>query len=910
MSGPAATLARPSAVATRLDALSRGSAPRCPVNLILLLTLGVVFAGYCLRVWQVTSLSVSGDEINSVHFSTLPFGEFWDAVRRNEPHPPLYYLGLRAWLTLAGTSELALRWPSVLLGSFGIAALASAARGIAGRRAGLGAAAILAISQFSILHAQDARMYALLQSSVAVYLAGVVWLGRAGGARTFLAVVVLAGTSAAYSHYHGLLLVVFGGLATVALFRGPARRATGLAHAGIVLLYLPWLIAAWDIFTVYRGWMAVVPLPEIARRSTLAYAFGDSGVPGWPAAGLLLLGVTVAAGTVALARHGQWRWLGLLATLSAGPLLAVGLGSLAGRPLFHERYLIVVTPALYTLAGIGLGRLARRRVGAALAVGGLGLWAATALPGYFWPDAPLKPDFRSAVAHVVENSRDDALLVMPEPHGPIARYYLGDARPTYVSPQGATSGQVADHLERATAGRESVWFLRYSSGDWDDPIARWMQANAYYLDDRWVSTLRLQRYALPAGDLPERDMQTTTAGDVRLVAATAGGAPARPGGLALGGFRWAADTPVPADAKVSLRLIDPHGRQAAALDRALVNPESISTGDAPDVWQGALPIPDDAVPGPYRVEARFYDPGGAWPMRSADGSADAAGLGIIDVEPATAEMLRPERPADAIAVRDHLFVSAVALAGSPYTPDSRLIADVTWVATVTPAGPVEPVLEVVDEDGRVVAADAKPADRQVYHLSRLRPGERVRGRFEAPLRDIERAGTYRVQLRAGPDEAAVGLGTIEVAVDASRYVRPDVPAIGPDRFGEAISLVGADFAASAAPGGMLPVRLVWHAARPPETQYTVFVHLLEESGQLVAQSDSVPAGGTRPTADWIAGEYVTDEHQIRLPASLPAGDYRVVAGLYESATGRRIPVQGVGAGPGAVHFGTVTVTGG
>lgn len=58
--------------------------------------------------------------------------------------------------------------------------------------------------------------------------------------------------------------------------------------------------------------------------------------------------------------------------------------------------------------------------------------------------------------------------------------------------------------------------------------------------------------------------------------------------------------------------------------------------------------------------------------------------------------------------------------------------------------------------------------------------------------------------------------------------------------------------------------------------------------------DSYPAGGALPTSTGQAGEVVRDRHILTLPADLPPGDYRVIAGLYRLADEKRLPL-GTGA---------------
>jgi hypothetical protein len=84
------------------------------------------------------------------------------------------------------------------------------------------------------------------------------------------------------------------------------------------------------------------------------------------------------------------------------------------------------------------------------------------------------------------------------------------------------------------------------------------------------------------------------------------------------------------------------------------------------------------------------------------------------------------------------------------------------------------------------------------------------------------------------------------------------------------------------PGGTLCVEFNWESSRVPSGDYTVFVHLINAQGQLVAQSDLTPQGGFAPTSSWKAGSRISDRHGLILPDSLPSGDYTISAGLYRS----------------------------
>jgi 4-amino-4-deoxy-L-arabinose transferase-like glycosyltransferase len=92
---------------------------------------------------------------------------------------------------------------------------------------------------------------------------------------------------------------------------------------------------------------------------------------------------------------------------------------------------------------------------------------------------------------------------------------------------------------------------------------------------------------------------------------------------------------------------------------------------------------------------------------------------------------------------------------------------------------------------------------------------------------------------------------------------------------------------SAQLGQIVRMALEWQAREPVAERYKVFVHLLGPEGQVVAQRDSEPVDGTRPTTTWEPGEAIVDRYGLWLPASLPPGEYRLVAGLYDAETGER-----------------------
>ena len=75
------------------------------------------------------------------------------------------------------------------------------------------------------------------------------------------------------------------------------------------------------------------------------------------------------------------------------------------------------------------------------------------------------------------------------------------------------------------------------------------------------------------------------------------------------------------------------------------------------------------------------------------------------------------------------------------------------------------------------------------------------------------------------------------------------------------------------------VDLWWSSDQALPVDYTTSVFLLNDAGQLVAQNNSYPFDGQRPTTSWSPGEVVYDPHPLDLSA-VPPGHYSVDVQVY------------------------------
>jgi hypothetical protein len=112
-------------------------------------------------------------------------------------------------------------------------------------------------------------------------------------------------------------------------------------------------------------------------------------------------------------------------------------------------------------------------------------------------------------------------------------------------------------------------------------------------------------------------------------------------------------------------------------------------------------------------------------------------------------------------------------------------------------------------------------------------------------------------------------------------------------FGEGIALVGTQsLRTSVHAGEALSITLTWESLATVRTNYTIFVHLAPALDvPLVAQEDAQPCDNSYPTTWWSPGEIVEEDRRIVIPAGTPPGQYVLTTGIYDWATGQRLPVR-------------------
>lgn len=101
----------------------------------------------------------------------------------------------------------------------------------------------------------------------------------------------------------------------------------------------------------------------------------------------------------------------------------------------------------------------------------------------------------------------------------------------------------------------------------------------------------------------------------------------------------------------------------------------------------------------------------------------------------------------------------------------------------------------------------------------------------------------------------------------------------------------------------LDFRLAWWTDQSPPADYTVFAQLLDLENNLAASFDRPPLNGAYPTSTWLPSQTIIDPRHIPLQ-NVPAGEYRLIVGLYDPAIQQRLLTAG---GADFVELARVTV---
>ena len=373
----------------------------------------VLLIGAALRIAPIGREALDGDESFTLRVVSAPLSVAWEMIQRDLVHPPLFYLLVKAWTTIAGISALNLRLLSLVsgVGAVGLAFLLAWRFPLRTPYCAL-AALLVAISDTHVYFSQQARSYSFFAALVLLFALAVLRVDAANRSSTPLRTshwAMLTGLALllCYTHYVGALYVVAAWLCVIASPRDRAFKLKVTMCFGIAaLLFLPWLIGeigvykskgleenlAWEGLPGFYDLRAIfaraVGILEIAGGTSVALiillVLGAAAMRRWddepssdstPMHGKASPATTTTSARAAIVGYG-WvplsniaPWLLLSLTFLPPLLLFLAASRPLALPVFAYRHLLPsVLPAIVLLTA-GLAALARRAGRAGPAVG-------------------------------------------------------------------------------------------------------------------------------------------------------------------------------------------------------------------------------------------------------------------------------------------------------------------------------------------------------------------------------------------------------------------------------------------------------------------------------------------------------------------------------------------------------------
>jgi mannosyltransferase len=863
-------------------------------------------------------------------------------------HPPLYFLLLHFVVRLAGQSEFALRFPSLVFSVLTVPLLYALGKCLFDRRVGLLAALFGAISPLYLWYSHEARMYTMLtflgllsfytllrmlipnvkrQTSNVKYPISNIQLSI---------VYILSSAAMLATHYLGFLVL----LVELVVFFSFLRRArwwrVAIPVLGVILIALP--ILYYGFSTLPKGEMAgfrFIPLLELLRDVSNSFS----------------LGISVKAKQV-LAVHWVFRSIFLIGSLTIVwrafrplspkalsaliylfvPVFSIYLLSHVQPAYMNIRHLMAASPAFYLILAVGLVTIKSKWpliFASCLALMVVG--SAHSTQQYFYNEKYAKDDHRAWGEYLKAHAQPGDIIVVDPPHiSQLYRYYADaglpwTGLPRLVSPDEDT----VSALEVLMTEYDRIWLAFSYTPPWGDPERlpkKWLEENAFLVDERnfhsyasLVQTFCFLTNSPVLDTLPEvqHPVEANFEDKLLFLGYDLKGRPAAAGQFLHLSLYWKAQQELREDYGVSLRLLDGENRLWGRADRAPLN------GHYPtSQWQPGQIVKDDyellvdvgTPPGWYSLEMVVHDGSQALALigENSNPSGMALDIGIMEVK-------KPASPPSLASLplehRQGMNFGGLQLLGydfaeGSYRPEDRVWVQPYWRATQKLAGDYSFYLRLVDESRRLWAEEVIRPAGDGYPTSYWDEGEIVKGQHSLRIPPDAPEGDYYVGIVLREPETAkssdllsrlfgafsstgyaLDMGKIHVIEVQREFDVPPIQHPHQANFGGQVEFLGYDLErAEFSPGEVVPLTLYWRALEQMDTSYTVFTHLIDEDNRIWGQQDNLPQEGGHPTTRWVKGEVVTDSYNIPIkPDALP-GEYAIEIGLYKAATGDRLPV--------------------
>lgn len=214
-------------------------------------------------------------------------------------------------------------------------------------------------------------------------------------------------------------------------------------------------------------------------------------------------------------------------------------------------------------------------------------------------------------------------------------------------------------------------------------------------------------------------------------------------------------------------------------------------------------------------------------------------------------------------------------------PGETLRVTLYWRAIASMPESYRVFVHLIGQENRIAGgSDVIPA-RGAFPTVYWKPGDTLRDRVAITIDANALPGKYAIEVGVYPvgkpgERLTTQPGDDRVLISAIKISPSQAVAYTPQRsvnanFDNQIELTGYDW-------NTPTLTLYWRAVTRVDTEYKIFIHVLDANGKIISQIDRQPQDGNYPTSIWNPNEQVRDEYSLTLPndaKQLAIGLYRV-----------------------------------
>lgn len=401
---------------------------------------------------------------------------------------PGYFVAVSAWTQLFGVTAFSVRLLSALMGILSVALIFKIGKMLFGDRAALVSAFLMALVEFQVYYAQEARYYGPMAFLCLLSFLAFLYALRAGR-RRYLVLMVAANVLLLYLHAHSAFILLAQSVYYLHRRKHHQLRFmpwfwSQAATGAVVVVNMVIVQFVGEPANVTGGlqWISEPGFSDLARTFT-GYVLPRRHERAWgeylftfaAAGGVLLLGVALSVGLARQRHRPSWGgldadWRHLLAHRNAlwlagywlvCPLLLPFVISTLGLPMFIDRYTIAASLALYLLLGAFVVAM-QRIVPLTVSVGAL---LFVLVPGlYHYCVSDIKEQWQEAAAFVThhETTADVIIFVPSDEHIQercFTHHYNGELPLCPIENYQDGAAAILDGISACTAGHERYWLV-------------------------------------------------------------------------------------------------------------------------------------------------------------------------------------------------------------------------------------------------------------------------------------------------------------------------------------------------------------------------------------------------------------------------------------------------------------------